>query len=360
MSVFNPFFQISHLVSLFIVVPLCVYVRLYCRWWVIPSPVRAVLVNSWPHKAEGSQLSWQIQPSSFHAAWEKVPLQCWCGISVRLKAGVKATLRDHLSVWATHLSLPWPCRLAVRAGLPVGTDANSNVDTLFSEARCTHAEHLPQEAEGSYINGEPCDCLDDLHMRLRHFDRLFHPLYALWVFTTEAEWELVLIPLLYEFSSLWECVWEAEGASMAKPLLRIQRYFCRKPVRFFSLILLYLTAGSLVFLHSGFIGNSGPGARGGRDSVVASEAGGRGSSSDNQRLGIMSRVFKETRRSGRRFGPRWMRNSGQGGRDAVGRGGDYASSWNRALKGRNAKDIDDGRGKVKKTLLRCLLYISLI
>ncbi|XP_027889706.1 sialate:O-sulfotransferase 2 [Xiphophorus couchianus] len=132
---------------------------------------------------------------------------------------------------------------------------------------------------------------------------------------------------------------------MAKPLLRIQRYFCRKPVRFFSLILLYLTAGSLVFLHSGFVGDSGPSTRGGRDSVVASEAGGRASSSDTRGLGIMSRVFKETRRSGRRFGPRWMRKSGQGGYKTAGRGGDYTSSWNRALKGRNAKDVEDGRAR---------------
>lgn len=128
---------------------------------------------------------------------------------------------------------------------------------------------------------------------------------------------------------------------MAKPLLKIQRYFRRKPVRFFSLILLYLTAGSLVFLHSGFVGDSGPGARGGRDSVVALEMGSRTSSSDSRGLGIMRRVFKETRRSGRRYGPPWMKKTGQ---ETERRGGDYTSNWNRALKGRNAKDMDDGRG----------------
>ncbi|RVE68260.1 hypothetical protein OJAV_G00089480 [Oryzias javanicus] len=126
---------------------------------------------------------------------------------------------------------------------------------------------------------------------------------------------------------------------MAKPLLKIQRYFRRKPVRFFSLILLYLTAGSLVFLHSGIIGGNFPGTRGSRDSVVASEMGGR-TSSDTRGLGIMSRV---TRRPGRRFGPRWTRKSGH--EEAVRRGGDYTSSWNRALKGRNAKDMEDGRAK---------------
>lgn len=131
---------------------------------------------------------------------------------------------------------------------------------------------------------------------------------------------------------------------MAKPLLKIQRYFRRKPVRFFSLILLYLTAGSLVFLHSGFVGDSGPGARGGRDSLVASEMGSRTSLSDARGLGIMSRVFKETRRSGRRFGPPWMKKARQEGQE-VRRGGDYTNNWNRALKGRSAKDVDDGRGE---------------
>lgn len=147
-----------------------------------------------------------------------------------------------------------------------------------------------------------------------------------------AKREPFLILLLYELSSL---AW-----AMAKPLLKIQRYFRRKPVRFFSLILLYLTAGSLVFLHSGIIGDNFPGTRGSRDSVVASELGGR-TSSDIRGLGIMSRV---TRRPARRFGPRWARKSGH--EESMLRGGDYTSSWNRALKGRNAKDMEDGRGEI--------------
>lgn len=146
--------------------------------------------------------------------------------------------------------------------------------------------------------------------------------------------------LLYEFSSQGERVCVAGGASMAKPLLKIQRYFRRKPVRFFSLILLYLTAGSLVFLHSGFVGDSGPRARGGPDPVAASETGSQSSSSDGRGLGIMNRVFKETRRSGRRYGPPWMKKTAQ---VSEGRDGDYTNNWNRALKGRNAKE-EDGRG----------------
>lgn len=133
---------------------------------------------------------------------------------------------------------------------------------------------------------------------------------------------------------------------MAKPLLKIQRYFRRKPVRFFSLILLYLTAGSLVFLHSGFVGDSSTRPRGGRASVVVSGMGSRTSLSDTRGLGIVSRVFKETRRSGRRYGPPWMKKTRHEGQETVRRGGDYTSNWNRALKGRNAKDMEDGRGRL--------------
>lgn len=131
---------------------------------------------------------------------------------------------------------------------------------------------------------------------------------------------------------------------MVKPLLKIQRYFCRKPIRFFSLILLYLTAGCLVFLHSGIMGDSGPGSRGARNSVVASEMASRTPLSHIRGLGIMSRVFKETRKSGRRFGPPWMKKTGQ--EETEGKRGHYTSNWNRALKGRNAKDMDDGRGQL--------------
>ncbi|KAI4820360.1 hypothetical protein KUCAC02_028344 [Chaenocephalus aceratus] len=91
---------------------------------------------------------------------------------------------------------------------------------------------------------------------------------------------------------------------MAKPLLKIQRYFRRKPVRFFSPhppVPDWPGASSSCTLAS----SGGKPLRGqrGRDSLVASEKGGRTSLSDARGLGIMSRVFKETRRSGRRYGP---------------------------------------------------------
>uniref|UniRef100_A0A667ZV78 WSC domain containing 2 n=1 Tax=Myripristis murdjan TaxID=586833 RepID=A0A667ZV78_9TELE len=140
-------------------------------------------------------------------------------------------------------------------------------------------------------------------------------------------------------------------APMARPLLKIQRYFRRKPVRFFSLILLYLTAGSLVFLHSGFVGDSSSGARGGRDPLVASEMGSRTSSSDGRGLGIMGRVFKETRRPGRRYGPPWMKKTGHGGQDS-GRRAKYIGCYiddiqKRALRGVSFFDYK------KMTVFRC-------
>lgn len=133
----------------------------------------------------------------------------------------------------------------------------------------------------------------------------------------------------------------AGGIIMAKTLLKIQRYFRRKPVRFFSLILLYLMAGSLVFLHGGFIGESGPGGRRSRDNAIA--LGNPNSLSDARGLGIIRRGFKE--RPGRRYGPPWMKKTGEERQAAARSRGDYTTSWNRALKGRNAKDADDGRGE---------------
>ncbi|KAK7934123.1 hypothetical protein WMY93_005019 [Mugilogobius chulae] len=154
----------------------------------------------------------------------------------------------------------------------------------------------------------------------------------------------------------------SRGATMVKPLLKIHRYFCRKPVRFFSLILLYLTAGSLVFLHSGIMwdspGSSRRQARG--DSVVAAEMAGRTTVLHVRGLGLMSRVFNKDNRKagGRRFGPPWKKT---GQAEAVGK--DYTNNWNRALKGRNTKDMEDGRAKyigcyVDNTQKRALRGIS--
>ncbi|XP_072520960.1 sialate:O-sulfotransferase 2 [Salminus brasiliensis] len=122
---------------------------------------------------------------------------------------------------------------------------------------------------------------------------------------------------------------------MARALLKIQRYFRRKPVRFFSFILLYLTAGSLVFLHSGF---SGDGGQAGREPLASAEIGAL--SSESRSLGLIGRVFKDTRRAARRFGPPWAKGNGQDGPAWAG-----AGSRSRGAKGRSAKETEDGRAK---------------
>lgn len=89
--------------------------------------------------------------------------------------------------------------------------------------------------------------------------------------------------------------------AMARPFLKIQRYFRRKPVRFFSFILLYLTAGSIVFLHSGFSGDlssiGGHGPLASVEGVMATSAEG---------LGIVRRPFRDTRTT-RKFGLTWTK-----------------------------------------------------
>lgn len=104
--------------------------------------------------------------------------------------------------------------------------------------------------------------------------------------------------------------------AMARPLLKIQRYFRRKPVRFFSFILLYLTAGSLVFLHSGFSGDSGSG---GGHGPLASVEGGTATSPE----GFVRRAFSDMRTT-RRFGLTWT-------------------------KARISKEPEEGRGRVSPT-----------
>lgn len=136
---------------------------------------------------------------------------------------------------------------------------------------------------------------------------------------------------------------------MARSLLKIHRYFRRKPVRFFSFILLYLTAGSLVFLHSGFSSDSSTASvsGSGRDPLLSEGGGGTGGgSATSEGLGLLGRVFKETRRTPRRFGPPWMKESrAQVAPEWAGRGFDHTSSWSHGAKGRTTKEMDDGRGK---------------
>lgn len=132
----------------------------------------------------------------------------------------------------------------------------------------------------------------------------------------------------------------AGGTTMAKLLLKIQGFFRRKPIRFFSLILLYLTAGSLAFLYSGFSADGDLGSSGGSNSLLASVTRSQGFLSDGRGFGTVRRVFEEKRRTERRLSTPWMKRPGERGSEGARRG----VGFGRTTKGRNTKDADDEKG----------------
>lgn len=127
---------------------------------------------------------------------------------------------------------------------------------------------------------------------------------------------------------------------MAKLLVKLQRYFRRKPVRFFTLLALYLAAGSLVFLHSGFTGES---------TVTGSHRGPRASEGPGlPYLGVMqlSRGFKVSATMpevGRRRGA-WFKSTSKEPAER-GKAGDYGSTRSRALRSRSGREKEEDRGK---------------
>nr|XP_056715464.1 sialate:O-sulfotransferase 2 [Euleptes europaea] len=129
---------------------------------------------------------------------------------------------------------------------------------------------------------------------------------------------------------------------MARLLVKFQRYFRRKPIRFFMLIALYLTAGSLVFLHASFTGEP-------RVSDAAPSAnGGTSGRTELQYLGTLQlgREFKELPEpltTARRYGS-WFKSPSK---DTPGRSnpGDYGGTWSRALKGRNVREKEEDKAK---------------
>lgn len=131
-------------------------------------------------------------------------------------------------------------------------------------------------------------------------------------------------------------------ADMAKLLLKFQRYFRRKPIRFFTLIALYLTAGSLVFLHAGFSGETRVPGAAPRPSNGAAEG------TEAQLLGALPlgrelRAMPESLVLARRYGT-WFKNPPK---DAAGRSrGDYGETWTRVLKGRSTHEKEEDRGNV--------------
>lgn len=119
---------------------------------------------------------------------------------------------------------------------------------------------------------------------------------------------------------------------MAKLWFKFQRcfrYFRRKPVRFFTLLAIYLTAGSLVFLHSGFVGQPAV-----PQSQASPAAGSPVEGAELPFLGDLhlGRGFRDTVEASsiaRRYGPTFK------GKDTSERAklGDYGGAWSRALKG---------------------------
>ncbi|XP_021531215.2 sialate:O-sulfotransferase 2 isoform X2 [Aotus nancymaae] len=127
---------------------------------------------------------------------------------------------------------------------------------------------------------------------------------------------------------------------MAKLWFKFQRYFRRKPVRFFTLLALYLTAGSLVFLHSGFVGQPAVS----ENQANPAAAGGLAEGAELPFLGDMhlGRGFRDAGEASsiaRRYGP-WFKGKDGNERAKL---GDYGGAWSRALKGRVVREKEEER-----------------
>ncbi|GAB5579126.1 WSC domain-containing protein 2 isoform X1 [Panthera pardus] len=128
---------------------------------------------------------------------------------------------------------------------------------------------------------------------------------------------------------------------MAKLWFKFQRYFRRKPVRFFTFLVLYLTAGSLVFLHSGFVGQPAI-----SQSQASPAAGVQAEGAELPFLGDLhlGRGFRDTGEASniaRRYGP-WFKGKDGSERAKL---GDYGGAWSRALKGRIVREKEEERAK---------------
>ncbi|XP_035113366.2 sialate:O-sulfotransferase 2 isoform X3 [Callithrix jacchus] len=127
---------------------------------------------------------------------------------------------------------------------------------------------------------------------------------------------------------------------MAKLWFKFQRYFRRKPVRFFTFLALYLTAGSLVFLHSGFVGQPAVS----ENQANPAATGGLAEGAELPFLGDMhlGRGFRDTGEASsiaRRYGP-WFKGKDGNERAKL---GDYGGAWSRALKGRVVREKEEER-----------------
>lgn len=132
--------------------------------------------------------------------------------------------------------------------------------------------------------------------------------------------------------------------TMAKLWFKFQRYFRRKPVRFFTFLVLYLTAGSLVFLHAGFVGQPAVSQNQASPAAGAPAEGAELPFLGDWHLGRGFRDAGETLSLTRRYGHGpWFK--GKDGNERA-RLGDYGGgAWSRALKGRAVREKEEERGK---------------
>ncbi|XP_061865857.1 sialate:O-sulfotransferase 2 isoform X1 [Colius striatus] len=123
---------------------------------------------------------------------------------------------------------------------------------------------------------------------------------------------------------------------MAK--LKLPRCFRRRPVRFLTLLGLYLAAGSLLLLRSGLAGEPAA-VPGGRRGPGAAEGPGL------PYLGVMrlSRGFGAPAQGRRRQGP-WLKSGPKEAEDR-GRAGEYGGSRSRAPRARSGRDKEDDRAR---------------
>lgn len=129
---------------------------------------------------------------------------------------------------------------------------------------------------------------------------------------------------------------------MAKLWFKFQRYFRRKPVRFFTFLVLYLTAGSLVFLHSGFVGQPAISQNQANPAAGAPAEGAELPFLGDLHLGRGFRDTGEVASIARRYGP-WFKGKDGNERAKL---GDYGGgAWSRALKGRVVREKEEERAK---------------
>nr|XP_031548513.1 WSC domain-containing protein 2 isoform X2 [Vicugna pacos] len=126
---------------------------------------------------------------------------------------------------------------------------------------------------------------------------------------------------------------------MAKLWFKFQRYFRRKPVRFFTFLVLYLTAGSLVFLHSGFVGQPAVSQNQANPAAGAPAEGAELPFLGDLNLGRGFRDTGEASSIARRYGP-WFKGKDGNERAKL---GDYGGAWSRALKGRVVREKEEER-----------------